>query len=55
MRGHLYWSLMDNYEWALGFEKQFGLVKVNYETLEREIRPSAWVYKEIIEKASKVQ
>ena len=55
VRGHLYWSLMDNYEWALGFDKQFGLIKVNYETLEREIRPSAWVYKELIEKYSKVE
>lgn len=49
--GHMYWSLMDNYEWALGVKKQFGLVKINYETLEREIRPSAWVYKEVIETA----
>ena len=55
VRGHMYWSLMDNYEWALGFEKQFGLIKVNYDTLEREIRPSAWVYKDIITKYSKVE
>lgn len=55
VRGHLYWSLMDNYEWALGCEKQFGLIKINYDTLEREIRPSAWVYKELIEKYSGVQ
>ena len=49
VRGHMYWSLLDNYEWALGFEKRFGLVEVNYETLERTIRPSAYVYKKIIE------
>jgi beta-glucosidase len=49
VRGHLYWSLLDNYEWALGFEKRFGLVEVNYQTLERKIRPSAYVYKEICE------
>jgi beta-glucosidase len=55
VRGHLYWSLMDNYEWALGFEKQFGLIKVNYDTLGRKVRPSAWVYKELIEKESGVQ
>lgn len=47
VRGHLYWSLLDNYEWALGFAKRFGLVAVNYDTLERTIRPSANVYKEI--------
>jgi beta-glucosidase len=49
VRGHLYWSLLDNYEWALGFEKRFGLVAVDFETLERTIRPSAYVYKEICE------
>ena len=47
VRGHMYWSLLDNYEWALGFEKRFGLVAVNYDTLERTVRPSAYVYKEI--------
>lgn len=49
VRAHLYWSLIDNYEWALGTEKCFGLVAVNYETLERTIRPSAWHYKKLIE------
>jgi beta-glucosidase len=49
VRGHMYWSLLDNYEWALGFEKRFGLVEVDYETLERKIRPSAYVYKKICE------
>lgn len=53
VRGHLYWSLMDNYEWALGFEKQFGLIKIHYDdNRRREIRPSSWVYKELIEKYS---
>ncbi len=50
VRGHFYWSFMDNYEWALGFEKRFGLVEINYETLERKIRPSAYIYKDICEK-----
>lgn len=48
VRGHMYWSLLDNYEWALGFEKRFGLIGVDYQTLERTVRPSAYVYKEII-------
>jgi beta-glucosidase len=47
VQGHIYWSLLDNYEWALGFEKRFGLIAVNYETQERTIRPSAYVYKKI--------
>lgn len=47
VQGHFYWSLMDNYEWALGFDKRFGLIEIDYDTLERKIRPSAYVYKEI--------
>lgn len=50
VRGHMYWSLLDNYEWALGYEKRFGLIEIDYETLERTIRPSAYIYKEICEK-----
>lgn len=49
LRGHLYWSLLDNYEWALGFEKRFGLVEIDYKNLTRTIRTSAYVYKKIIE------
>ncbi len=49
VRGHMYWSLLDNYEWALGFEKRFGLVEIDYSSLERKIRPSAYVYKKICE------
>lgn len=54
VRGYFYWSLLDNYEWAYGFEKRFGLVEVNYNTLERKIRPSALVYKRIIETGNPV-
>lgn len=49
VRGYMYWSLLDNYEWALGFEKCFGLIAIDYETLERTVRPSAHHYKKIIE------
>jgi beta-glucosidase len=49
VRGHMYWSLLDNYEWALGYEKRFGLVEVDYKTQKRTIRPSALIYKEICE------
>ncbi len=48
IRGYFYWSLFDNFEWALGFEKRFGLVAIDYNTLERTIRPSAHRYTEII-------
>lgn len=55
VRGYMYWSLLDNYEWAQGFEKRFGLVEVNYDTLERKVRPSAHVYKQIIEQNAVVK
>jgi beta-glucosidase len=55
VRGHMYWSLLDNYEWALGFEKRFGLVEIDYNTLERKVRPSAYVYKEIIQRNAIVE
>jgi len=48
VRGYFYWSLLDNYEWSFGFARRFGLIAVNYETLERAIRPSAQTYTEII-------
>ncbi|MDA8597196.1 family 1 glycosylhydrolase, partial [Candidatus Pacebacteria bacterium] len=49
VRGHMYWSLMDNYEWALGTTKRFGLVEIDYDTLMRKPRPSAYSYKRLIE------
>jgi len=48
VRGHMYWSLLDNYEWDDGFGMRFGLVEINYDTLERTIRPSAYVYRDLI-------
>jgi beta-glucosidase len=41
--GYLYWSLMDNFEWAHGTHPRFGLAAVDYATLERVPRPSAEV------------
>ncbi|MBF0493865.1 MAG: glycoside hydrolase family 1 protein [Candidatus Omnitrophica bacterium] len=46
--GYLYWSLLDNYEWAEGFAPRFGLVGVDYATEERTVRGSAKKYGEII-------
>ena len=47
VRGYVEWSLLDNFEWAKGFRPRFGLVKIDYATLERKIRPSALEYAKI--------
>lgn len=38
--GYLHWSLIDNFEWHLGYEPRFGLVEVDFESLERRVKPS---------------
>ncbi|HAO64825.1 TPA: glycoside hydrolase family 1 protein [Candidatus Taylorbacteria bacterium] len=47
VKGYLHWSLTDNFEWHQGFWPKFGLIKINYETLEREVRQSARFYEQI--------
>jgi beta-glucosidase len=47
--GYFCWSLMDNFEWAYGFSKRFGIVYVDYDTQERIKKDSYYKYKEIIE------
>ena len=46
--GYLYWSLLDNFEWAEGFVPRFGLIEVDYKTQERKVRPSALKMAELI-------
>jgi beta-glucosidase len=48
VRGYLYWSLLDNFEWDKGFWPRFGLIEVDYKTKARTIRPSAYTYRDII-------
>ena len=48
VRGYFHWSLLDNFEWEKGFWPRFGLIEVDYQTLTRKIRPSAYEYAKII-------
>jgi len=49
VRGYFYWSLLDNFEWDKGITSRFGLVEVNYKTLERTVRGSGDLYQIICE------
>ncbi|PIO00083.1 glycoside hydrolase family 1 protein [archaeon CG10_big_fil_rev_8_21_14_0_10_43_11] len=44
VQGYFHWSLLDNFEWEAGFHPRFGLIHVDYDTLERRVRPSAYDY-----------
>nr|WP_315463204.1 GH1 family beta-glucosidase [uncultured Rhodoferax sp.] len=48
VRGFFYWSLMDNFEWASGYDKRFGLVHVDYTTQQRTLKDSALRYRAFI-------
>ena len=45
--GYCHWSFMDNFEWALGYAQRFGLVHVDYDTLERTVKDSGRYYARI--------
>ena len=49
VRGYFYWSLLDNFEWAWGYEKRFGIVRVDYDTQLRSVKDSGREYSRIIE------
>ena len=46
--GYFVWSLLDNFEWAYGYDKRFGLVHVDYATQQRTIKASGHRYAELI-------
>jgi beta-glucosidase len=48
MSGYMVWSLLDNFEWALGYEKRFGIVHVDYESQRRTPKASALWYRDFL-------
>ncbi|MGW4473428.1 GH1 family beta-glucosidase [Nonomuraea sp. NPDC004354] len=48
LRGYLVWSLLDNFEWAEGYRRRFGLVHVDYATQARTLKDSALWYRSVI-------
>ncbi len=49
VRGYFHWSLLDNFEWAVGFSQRFGLIYTDYETQERIPKQSYWWYRDLIQ------
>lgn len=50
VKGYFVWSLMDNFEWALGTSKRFGLIRVDYSTQQRTVKASGEWYRSVAEK-----
>ncbi|HEU5110430.1 MAG TPA: family 1 glycosylhydrolase, partial [Micromonosporaceae bacterium] len=48
LRGYLVWSFLDNFEWAYGYDKRFGLVHVDYSSQRRRLKDSAHWYRRVI-------
>ncbi|MBW3704448.1 beta-glucosidase [Streptomyces griseus] len=48
VRGYFAWSLLDNFEWAYGYDKRFGIVRVDYDTQVRTLKDSAKWYRDTI-------
>jgi beta-glucosidase len=48
VRGYTYWTLIDNFEWALGYRPRFGLATVDRTTFERALKPSGEWYAEVV-------
>jgi beta-glucosidase len=50
MAGYMVWSLLDNFEWASGYEKRFGIVHVDYATQRRTMKDSAHWYRGFLQR-----
>lgn len=49
VRAFMHWSLLDNFEWAFGFDRRFGLIHVDYQTQKRTLKDSAYWYSTLIQ------
>ena len=52
LRGYFAWSLLDNFEWAFGYSRRFGLVYVDYETQQRIVKRSGHWFRERLQVAT---
>ncbi|MDC7224770.1 MAG: GH1 family beta-glucosidase [Spirochaetales bacterium] len=48
LKGYYLWSLMDNFEWAYGYSKRFGIIHIDYETQKRTVKESGRYYSQVI-------
>ncbi len=55
MAGYMVWSLMDNFEWASGYVKRFGIVHVDYATQARTLKDSALWYRSFLQRQRQAQ
>ena len=53
VHGYFVWSLLDNFEWASGYEKRFGIVRVDYDTQRRTLKDSALWYRSFLKSEGK--
>lgn len=49
IRGYFLWTFLDNFEWEKGFSERFGIVHVDFSTLKRTVKDSAYWYQDVIE------
>ncbi len=48
LKGYFCWSLLDNFEWSFGYERRFGIVRVDYDTQQRTVKRSGEVFRDLV-------